>query len=399
MSLNRINPARNRVFRFSCDSALAAIIGSSVVFSFVATGAGAGFKTVELNEERLGTPIVRTDFERCTPRNVIKQVNETNRTGRWLDNGPKQDRAEGHWLLRHPIWCKALLNVDGRPPDLMYDPELKGEYDIYLGLRAVDPKMGFAIKLSDEKEFDVITAPAATPARNFDFSFHWRAAADLTGRRIVIRSIGRKIYLQSLRFVPHRIVRKKYRAVTDHVTVCKTRGRHHAFPGIDRLPDGSLGVVFRDGIAHVCPFGRILFTRSRDDGRTWSSPVCILDSPSDERDPAIHALPSGRVLVTLNTWNSWMASTLLRTKYTAQTARILRDGLHAYTGRKVMFSDDSCQTWTKAIDIPPFSPHGPTRAADGKLYYPTWRDRNGRRHVIVWRSEDEGQWSGWRTPA
>ncbi|NOY82345.1 MAG: exo-alpha-sialidase [Kiritimatiellaeota bacterium] len=349
-----------------------------------------GFEVVELSEERLGSPIVRTDFERCTPRRIIKKVDE-DRTGKWLADGPERDRADGYWLLRHPVWTRAVLNAEGRPADLVYDPKLEGPYHIYLGLRAVEPNMSLAVKLSDEEDFDVITAPAVTSGRDFNFEFHWRAAADLTGRQIVIRSVGRKVYLQSFRFVPILTVTRKYRAVADHVTICKTVGRHHAFPGIDRLPDGGLGVVFRDGIAHVCPFGRIMLTRSRDEGRTWTQPVVIWDSPSDERDPSIHALPNGRILVTFNVWNSWMASVALRKKFAEQTARILKDGQRAYTGRKAVFSDDSGRTWTQPIDIPPFTPHGPALGPDGGLYCPTWRNREGRRHVMIWRSADGGR--------
>jgi len=385
-------PRRRRVLSrtVAVAAAICCMWAVGVPAACASTGGDEGFKTVEIREERLGTPIVRTDFERCTPRHIIRKVRE-DRTAEWLADGPEQDRAKGWWILRHPGWCKALLNAGGRPADLEYDPQLKGVYDIYLGLRAVDPKMSLAVKLSDEKEFDVITAPAATPERHFNFDFHWRAAVDLTGRRIVIRSVGRKVYLQSFRFVPHITTTRKYRAVTDHVIICKTPGRHHAFPGLDRVPDGSLGVVFRDGIAHVCPFGRIILTRSRDEGRTWSPPVCIWDSPSDERDPSIHSLPDGRVLVTFNVWNSWMASTPLRKKYAEQTARILRDGPRKYTGRKIMFSSDGGLTWTEPVNIPPFSPHGPTLAPDGNLYYPGWRHFDGRRYMVIWRSEDGGR--------
>jgi len=247
------------------------------------------------------------------------------------------------------------------------------------------------VKLSGEKEFDVITAPAAAPKGDFDFEFHWRIKQDLTGRRIVIRAVGRKLYLQHICFVPYRTVTRTYRAAVDHVTVCKTPGRHHAFPGITRLPNGELGVVFRDGVAHVCPFGRILLTRSRDGGRTWTQPECIWDSPSDERDPSILTLPSGRVLVTLNTWNSWMANKYLHEKYAEQTARIEREGLRKYTGRKIMFSDDSGHTWTPPVNIPPFTPHGPVIGPDGKLYYPERHTSKDRRRVNIYRSDDGGR--------
>ena len=353
--------------------------------------AGDGPETVvELPFEARGKSLVRTDLERCTPQHVIRSRAEDGAGMVWLSSGPERDRDAGHWVLRRPSWTASLLNAVGTPADLSYDPELTGAYDIYLGLRAVDPHMSLAVKLSGEDEFDTITAPAASATKHFDFEFHWRIAADLTGRKIVLRSIGRPVYVQHLRFVPCLTGTRKHRTTTDHVTISKTAGRHHAFPGLARLPSGDLGVVFRDGVAHVCPFGRIMFTRSADNGRTWSEPICIQDTPSDERDPALIALPDGRLAVTFNTWNSWLAQGDLRRKYAAQTARIEKDGLRAYTGPKIMFSSDDGRTWSEPKRIPCFTPHGFAVAPGAQLYYPACRSTGDRRTIVIWRSDDAG---------
>ena len=350
-----------------------------------------GLGTIELPFQEYGPPIVREDFERCTPAHVIEVKDETTDQRKWLADGATEDRANGRWVLRHPGWTNTLINVVGSPPDLVYDPKLKGPHDIHLGLRTVDPYMSLGVKLSDEKEFAIITGPAATAQKHYDFEFHWRIAADLTGKQIIFRSVGRPVYLQHIRFVPLRSGTRRARVATDHVTVCRAAGKHFAFPGVARLANGDLGVVCREGKEHVCAFGRIVFMRSKDDGRTWSEPECICDTPSDERDPAIIALPKGQVAVTFNTWNSWMVSKHLREQYAAQTAVIERDGVRKYTGCKIMFSGDSGNTWSEPIRVTPFAPHGFAIGPDQHLYYPHTRNIAGRRYVTIWRSDDLGQ--------
>jgi len=351
----------------------------------------ASSKTLELPFEARGRPVVQEDFERCTPAHIIKIRDEATKEQKWLADGPAQDRAEGHWTLRHPGWTNTLINVAGTPPDLTHDPQLKGPHDIYLGLRTVDPYMSLGVKLSDEEEFSIITGPAATSEKHYDFEFHWRIGADLTDKQIIFRSVGRPIYLQHIRFVPVVSGTRRVRIVTDHVTICKVDGKHFAFPGVARLPNGDLGVVCREGIEHVCPFGRIVFLRSKDDGRTWSERVSICDTPSDERDPAILTLPDDRAAVTFNTWNSWMVSKQMREQYAEQTAVIERDGVRKYPGAKIMFTSDSGKTWTEPLKIPPFSPHGFAIAPNRALYYPATRNVGGRLYTVIYRSEDGGQ--------
>ncbi|MBM3333577.1 exo-alpha-sialidase [Candidatus Sumerlaeota bacterium] len=98
------------------------------------------------------------------------------------------------------------------------------------------------------------------------------------------------------------------------ITVCGDAGAggYEAFPDICRLPDGELLCVFYAGFAHVslpsyapggkmppeCPnAGRICLVRSRDNGKTWSGPTIVVDTPRDDRDPSIACLPDGTLLV------------------------------------------------------------------------------------------------------
>lgn len=63
---------------------------------------------------------------------------------------------------------------------------------------------------------------------------------------------------------------------------------HSAFPGMARLHDGSLRLVFREGSNHEASHdGRIIMAESHDDGETWENPQVIREGGVDWRDPFI----------------------------------------------------------------------------------------------------------------
>src|ERR1700744_4936716 len=67
--------------------------------------------------------------------------------------------------------------------------------------------------------------------------------------------------------------------------VCQEPGRYVGWPTITRTHNGELLVVFSgDRDAHICPWGVTQMVRSRDNGRTWSQPETINNTPLDDRD-------------------------------------------------------------------------------------------------------------------
>src|SRR5271166_1281841 len=74
-------------------------------------------------------------------------------------------------------------------------------------------------------------------------------------------------------------------------------GGFSAFPDICRAKDGELLFAFYSGSGHVTTpsakwpkCGRIMAIRSGDEGKTWSKPVVIVDTPHDDRDPSLSCL-------------------------------------------------------------------------------------------------------------
>ena len=101
-----------------------------------------------------------------------------------------------------------------------------------------------------------------------------------------------------------------------------------AWAGVARLNRGTLLVAFNAGYWHVSPptpfvmpeakvefyrslgmprdvvaptGGRIMFVRSEDEGRTWSKPQTLADTPADDRQAGLLALPNGTVLASFFT--------------------------------------------------------------------------------------------------
>jgi hypothetical protein len=101
-----------------------------------------------------------------------------------------------------------------------------------------------------------------------------------------------------------------------------------AWAGVARSSRGTLLVAFNAGYWHVSPptpfvmpqpkldfyrsigmprdvvaptGGRIMFVRSEDEGRTWSKPQTLADTPADDRQAGLLALPNGTVLASFFT--------------------------------------------------------------------------------------------------
>jgi sialidase-1 len=179
------------------------------------------------------------------------------------------------------------------------------------------------------------------------------------------------------------------------VFVCTDAGAggYEAFPDVCRLNDGRLICVFYAGYAHVSlpsdawpRGGRICFSMSSDEGRTWSPAGVLYDGPYDDRDPSIVQLPSGTLLCnffslrqhkdapgTLDGLGSWLveSSDLGKTwsaprqisadDYCSSPIRVLPDGrlmLGLYREEKdrswgaVITSQDDGRTWGPVVDIP-----------------------------------------------
>jgi hypothetical protein len=166
-----------------------------------------------------------------------------------------------------------------------------------------------------------------------------------------------------------------------HVVTDAGAGGYEAFPDVCRLADGRLMCVFYAGYGHVSrpsdrwpDGGRICYCTSSDEGRTWSEPAVLYDSPEDDRDPSITQLSGGRLICTYFNpgKGSWMVVSedggttwspprqIAADHYVSAPVRELSDGrliLGLYYEKEgaakgaVVVSTDGGDTWGEVVEI------------------------------------------------
>lgn len=142
-------------------------------------------------------------------------------------------------------------------------------------------------------------------------------------------------------------------------------GDHLAFPDVTRLPDGQLLLVYRRGATHVDDTGRIMKQLGTADGRTWSPPEVLYDTPSvDDRDPSVMTTAKGDVLVD---WFQYVQTSTSAGTLTTHEVFALR-------------STDGGKTFAPAGQITSgkMSVPGATKSADG-----LWVDAEGKPVIVA----------------
>ncbi len=156
-------------------------------------------------------------------------------------------------------------------------------------------------------------------------------------------------------------------------------GNYPGWPWVAAGKDGQLYCVFREGTLHdYSPAGKVMFTVSTDQGRTWTPAETIVDAPEvDDRNAAIVELPDRSLLVTYNTYTAARESTA-----------------------KSVQSRDGGKTWSAPTALG--FPNTRTRAAavvlhDGALVLPLYIAPGSG--ALAARSSDSGRsWQGARVP-
>ena len=162
--------------------------------------------------------------------------------------------------------------------------------------------------------------------------------------------------------------------------------RYFAWPTVKRLPDGTLAMVcsgFR--LKHVCPFGKVIMMYSRDEGKSWTAPAIVMDTPLDDRDAGLATFGDGKVMLTsfnnsVATQRQWNKVTSGEHKWQTENKKNLSeaylkvveewDGAEAdYLGSTYRISDDGGYNFGPIGRMPVSAPHGPCELSDGTLLY------------------------------
>ncbi|MFA6561235.1 MAG: sialidase family protein [Verrucomicrobiia bacterium] len=331
-----------------------------------------------------GEPIIKDDFERCTPKDKI--LND--------------EKRRGFWDLRFKTWGdNNMLNGNPDAPDITFDPALKGFYDIEVESRATDRAGGFDLRLSSETEFTVLNVPneGATEKKHFNIWLPFRKNVKLDNEKLIIRYTGKAAYIDSFKFVP--IGRfTKFRPLAGNEpgpstgVICKQMGRYIGWPTIVRTSKGELIVTFSgDRDAHVCPWGKTQMVRSADNGRIWSDVVTINNTPLDDRDTGIIETSKGTLLVSWFTSVYFEQGSWLRAAYRQHAAKIGPETRKQWLGAWVRRSEDNGKTWSVPSKTTACAPHGPVQLKDGRLIYVGTGGGSGPSdRIVVEESKDDG---------
>ncbi len=187
---------------------------------------------------------------------------------------------------------------------------------------------------------------------------------------------------------------------------------YHGWPTLARKRNGELMLAFSGGREkHVCPFGRLEWMRSKDNGVTWGWPQVVYDGPIDDRDAGVLETPQGSVLITTFTSLAYepvlaraekakpgepgaFEDAKLIDEWRAVHNRLTPEERRAELGCYMLRSTDGGRTWSARYRVPVNSPHGPIGLSDGALLYPG-KDLWGDGRVGVCHSTDDGVTWDW----
>jgi hypothetical protein len=182
--------------------------------------------------------------------------------------------------------------------------------------------------------------------------------------------------------------------------IAKEPGRYIGWPTVCRRRNGELLVVFSgDRDEHVCPWGKVQLVRSADDGKTWTAPASICNTPLDDRDAGIIETKAGTLVV--NWFTSLAFESYARNRAKAGSATHQQWLYHAekltpeirnqWFGYWTRRSEDGGKTWLDPVRHLGTTPHGPIELADGRLLMVGRRGGKDGIEMVVEQSTDDAR--------
>jgi len=160
----------------------------------------------------------------------------------------------------------------------------------------------------------------------------------------------------------------------------------YGWPGITKAANGDILVVASERKYHVCPYGREVVIRSKDNGHRWELPQEVYNSCLDDRDVNIITLPDGTLLL------SWFTSTFFELIVPEWRGRLNDDARKHYSGSWMLFSKDNGYTWSKdPVRMPVGRRISPFYFSDGSLVAIAINHCDEEeKELAAWRSHDMG---------
>ena len=182
---------------------------------------------------------------------------------------------------------------------------------------------------------------------------------------------------------------------------------YHGWPTLAKRSNGELLLAFSGGReSHVCPFGRLEWMRSKDNGVHWSWPQVLNDGPIDDRDAGVVETANGSILVSTFTSLAYeprlaraekakpgepgaFSDPKLLLEWQAVQNRLTSEQRKTELGNYMLRSTDGGVTWSHRYRVPLNSPHGPIVTQDKRLLY-AGKSIYGDERIGVCESKDDG---------
>ncbi len=151
-----------------------------------------------------------------------------------------------------------------------------------------------------------------------------------------------------------------------------SKHNYFAWPTVARLQNGEIMVGasgFR--VEHVCPFGKAVVCYSADNGKTYTLPAPVIDTPLDDRDTGICTFGDSGVIVTsFNNTAEMQRGYNQQDKYVqSYIDTITKEDEEKYLGSLFRVSHDCGRTFGEIFRSPVTSPHGPKELSDGTIMW------------------------------
>lgn len=157
--------------------------------------------------------------------------------------------------------------------------------------------------------------------------------------------------------------------------------KHNYFgwPTVARLKDGTI-IAGASGyrIAHICPFGKGVVSYSYDNGKTYTKPTAVFDTPLDDRDVGFCTFgENGLIATSFNNTRKLQKDHLTFNGRSAEDQEYIKAHLttitdedeNTYLGSLFRISYDNGKTFGDIYKSPVTSPHGPIETGDGSILW------------------------------
>ena len=165
-----------------------------------------------------------------------------------------------------------------------------------------------------------------------------------------------------------------------HGVVCSMPERkdgYFGWPSAAVLEGGTIAVG-ASGLRrhHIDPWGKTVVWFG-DSEKGFGEPVVIHNSPLDDRDVGLTALPGGGLLATWFSLDPRIFHDQLKKQFSAEEFAEIEKDMNAvddetaiaHQGSWTQRSDDGGKTWHAKVRCPLSTPHGPIVLSDGRLLY------------------------------